>query len=67
MTERREENALSEAERLELAERLRLAFDTPPEERMILDTWVYAAATAEQFFVERTIRRRRLRPEKDGK
>lgn len=53
MAERQTENALNRDERIELAERIRLAFDTPPEVRAIQDTWLYAAATAEQFFVER--------------
>lgn len=47
------ENDLTHEERLALAERLRVAFDTPPDQRMIQDTWLYAAVTAEQFFVDR--------------
>jgi hypothetical protein len=41
------------AERLDLAERIRVAFDTPPNERVIQDTWLYAAAMAEQWYVDR--------------
>jgi hypothetical protein len=45
--------ALTDSERLALAERIRIAFDTPPDQRVIQDTWLYAAAMAEQWYVDR--------------
>ena len=45
--------ALTEDERIDLAERIRVAFDTPPDERVVQDTWIYAAAMAEQWYVDR--------------
>ena len=45
--------ALTHDERLSLAEQIRVAFDTPPDQRVIQDTWLYAAAMAEQWYVDR--------------
>lgn len=58
MTEQRPEIewgavALTDDERLALAEQIRVAFDTPPDQRVIQDTWLYAAAMAEQWYVDR--------------
>ena len=44
--------ALSHDERLSLAEQMRVAFDTPPDQRVIQDTWIYAAAMAEAWYVQ---------------
>lgn len=47
---------LTKDERRDLARQLRVAFDTPPEQRVIQDTWLYAAAMAEQWYVDRAAR-----------
>lgn len=56
-TERDAAVELTHDERLALAEQIRIAFDTPPDQRVIQDTWLYAAAMAEQWYVDRANRR----------
>lgn len=51
--------ALDYEDRLSLAECIRIAFDTPPDERVIQDSWLYAAAMAEQWYVGRAARSQR--------
>lgn len=45
--------ALTHEESLSLAERIRVAFDAQPDQRVIQDTWLHAAAAAEQWYAER--------------